>query len=220
MHQGDLDGKKGVYHINAVDEVTQFEVVCTVERISEQYLLPALEQLLETFPFRVLGFHSDNGSEYINQRVTGLLEKLRIEFIKSRSRQSNDNALAESKNGAVVRKQFGYSHIPQRFAALINDFNRQYLNPYINFHRPCFFPETRTDDQSKQRKVYRYETMMTPYDKLKSLPGAEDYLKPGVRFETLDSVAHQISDNQAADRLQKARQTHFKTIQGRALKTG
>ncbi len=37
VHQGDLDGEKGVYHINAVDEVTQFEVVCTVEKISEQY---------------------------------------------------------------------------------------------------------------------------------------------------------------------------------------
>ena len=220
MHQGDLDGKKGVYHINAVDEVTQFEVVCTVEKISEQYLLPALEQLLDTFPFTVLGFHSDNGSEYINKRVAGLLEKLLIEFTKSRSRQSNDNALAESKNGAVIRKLFGYSHIPQRFALLINDFNQQYLNPYLNFHRPCFFPETRTDDQGKQRKVYRYETMMTPYDKLKSLPDAKDYLKPGVRFAILDTLAHQISDNQAADRLQKARQILFKTIHGRTSKTG
>jgi len=220
VHQGDLDGKKGVYHINAVDEVTQFEVVCTVEKISERYLLPALEQLLDTFPFQVLGFHSDNGSEYINKTVAALLEKLRVEFTKSRSRQSNDNALAESKNGAVVRKLFGYSHIPQRFAPLINDFNQQYLNPYLNFHRPCFFPETRTDSKGKQRKVYRYETMMTPYDKLKSLPDAKQHLKPGVCFETLDTVAHRISDNQAADRLQKARQTLFKTIQGRTLRTG
>lgn len=220
VHQGDLDGKKGVYHINAVDEVTQFEVVCTVEKISEHYLLPALEQLLDTFPFTVQGFHSDNGSEYINRRVAELLEKLLIEFTKSRSRQSNDNALAESKNAAVVRKLFGYAHIPQRFAPLINDFNRQYLNPYLNFHRPCFFPETRLDDQGKQRKVYRYETMMTPYDKLKSLPDAKNYLKPDLSFAILDRLAHQINDNQAADRLQKARQTLFKTIHGRIPKTG
>ena len=168
----------------------------------------------------MLGFHSDNGSEYINRRVAELLGKLLIEFTKSRSRQSNDNALAESKNGAVVRKLFGYAHIPQRFALLINDFNQQYLNPYLNFHRPCFFPETRLDDQGKQRKVYRYETMMTPYDKLKSLPKAKDYLKPGFSFAILDQLAHQISDNQAADRLQKARQTLFKTIHGRIPKTG
>ena len=220
VHQGDLDKHKGVYHINAVDEVTQFEVVCTVEKISERYLIPALEQLLETFPFTLLGFHSDNGSEYINKRVAELLEKLLIEFTKSRSRHSNDNALAESKNGAVVRKLFGYEHISQRWAPLINDFNQQYLNPYINFHRPCFFPETRTDDKGKQRKIYRYENMMTPYDKLKSLPKAKDYLKPDVSFEILDKLAHQISDNQAADQLQKARQKLFKTIHGRTLKTG
>ena len=72
VHQGDLDGKKGVYHVNAVDEVTQFEVVCTVEKISEYYLIPILTQLLEAFPFSVLGFRSDNGSEYINKRVAEL----------------------------------------------------------------------------------------------------------------------------------------------------
>jgi transposase InsO family protein len=114
VHQGDLDKRKGVYHINAVDEVTQFETLCTVEKISEHYLIAALQQLLETFPFTVLGFHRDNGSEYINKRVVDLLEKLRIEFIKSRSRQSNDNALVESKNGAVVRKHFGNVPIPRR----------------------------------------------------------------------------------------------------------
>ena len=220
VHQGDLDKRKGVYHINAIDEVTQFEGVCTVEKISEHYLIPALQQLLEGFPFPVLGFHSDNGSEYINKRLTELLEKLLIEFTKSRSRHGNDNALAESKNGAVVRKLFGYTHIPQHWAPLINDFNQQHLNPYINFHRPCFFPETRTDNSGKQRKVYLYENIMTPYDKLKSLRHAKIYLKPRISFEILDKLAHQISDNQAADQLQKARRKLFKTIYEPTLKTG
>lgn len=191
-----------------------------MEKISERYLVPALQQLLDTFPFTVPGFHSDNGSGYINKRVAGLLEKLRIEFTKSRSRHCNDNALAESKNGAVVRKLFGYGPIPQRRAPLINDFNQRYLNPCPNFHRPCFFPETRIDDKGKQRKVYPCENRMTPYDKLKSLPHAKDSLQPGLNFEILDLRAHKISDNQAADRLQRARQILFKTIHGRTPKTG
>jgi len=95
VHQGDLDKKKGVYHINAVDEVTQFEVVCSVEQISEHYLIPVLTQMLAAFPFVLKGFHSDNGSEYINKHVCKLLKKLHIELTKSRSRHSNDNALAE-----------------------------------------------------------------------------------------------------------------------------
>ena len=212
MHQGDLDGEKGVYHINAVDEVTQFEVVVSVERISEVYLIPALEHLLASFPFVIRGFHADNGSEYINRRVARLLEKLRIEFTKSRARHSNDNALVECKNGHVVRKLLGHAHIPQRWAGLLNDFHRQHLNPYVNYHRPCLFPQTVTDKTGKQRKRYPYESLMTPYEKLKSIADAKTYLKPGLSFAILDDVAYRISDNAAADALQQARRTLFTTI--------
>lgn len=217
VHQGDLDGVKGLYHINAVDEVTQFEVVFTVERISEKFLIPALAALLETFPFQILGFHADNGSEYINRRVAELLEKLRIELTKSRPRHCNDNALAESKNAAVVRKILGYCHIPQRFAPQVNRFNQEHLVPYINYHRPCFFPETFTDAKGKQRKRYRYEGMMTPYDKFKSLPNADQFLKPGLSFHSLDDIAYAISDNEAAKRLQQARRQLFESIDERLL---
>ena len=218
VHQGDWDKQKGVYHINAVDEVIQMEMVLSLEKISERYLIPILKQLLADFPLVIQGFHSDNGSEYINKRVAELLEKLRIEFTKSRSRQTNDNALVESKNGHVVRKIFGHGHIPQRWASLINDFNRQHLNPYINYHRPCLFPVIITDSKGKQRKRYPYQSLMTPYEKLKSLPDADQYLKPGITFEILDAIAYQQSDNEAADELQKARRQLFKTIHERETK--
>jgi hypothetical protein len=87
VHQGDQDGLKGVYHINAVDIVTQWELVAAVERISEAYLLPVIALLLEGFPFAIRGFPSDSGSEYINHDVAKLLDKLRVEFTKSRPRQ-------------------------------------------------------------------------------------------------------------------------------------
>jgi len=212
VHQGDQDGVKGVYHINAVDEITQFEVVCTVEKISEHFLIPVLEQLLNTFPFVIKGFHSDNGSEYINKQVAKLLEKLLIEFTKSRARHTNDNALAESKNASIVRKYLGYSHIPQKWAPLMNEFNQTYLNPYINYHRPCFFAEVIVDEKGKQRKRYPYKEMMTPYEKLKSLANTSSYLKAGTTFKQLDEIAFQISDNEAAERLQKARIKLFQTI--------
>ena len=220
VHQGDQDKQKGVYHINAVDEVTQFEVVCTVEKISELYLMPAIEQLLDCFPFVIKGFHSDNGSEYINYKVAKLLSKLLIEFTKSRSRQSNDNAQVESKNGSVIRKLFGYAHIPQRWASLINEFNHKTLFPYINYHRPCFFPKTITDSKGKDKKTYPYECMMTPYDKLKSIENAINYLKPDITFEILDKVALSQNDDQAAEKLQKERSKLFKTINERDLKSG
>lgn len=212
VHQGDLDGCKGVYHINAVDEVTQFEVVVSVEKISEAYLLPALEYLLDAFPFLIINFHSDNGSEYINHTVARLLKKLLIEFTKSRPRHCNDNALAEGKNAAVVRKIYGYSHIPQHHAALLNDFNRTVLNPYVNYHRPCLFPRDHTNNKGKVIKRYDYSDVMTPYEKLKSLENPEQYLKPEMTLTQLDDIAKAMSDNEAADQLQKARQQLFKRI--------
>jgi hypothetical protein len=62
-----------VYHVNAVDEVTQWQVVGATAQISEAYLLPVLEAMLAQFPFRIRGFHSDNGSEFINYTVAKLL---------------------------------------------------------------------------------------------------------------------------------------------------
>lgn len=212
VHQGDLDGIKGVYHINAVDEVTQFESVCSVERISELYLIPVLEALLTQFPFVIVGFHTDNGSEYINKRVANLLNKLLIELTKSRARHTNDNALAESKNASIVRKQLGYMHIPQKWAPLVNEFLLNHLNPYVNYHRPCFFPETTTDSKGKRLKKYPYKKMMTPYEKLKSLHDAESYLKPGWSFQALDAMAYGVTDNQAAQQLNEARTKLFQTI--------
>jgi len=131
--------------------------------------------LLEQFPFVILGFHADNGSEYINRFVAELLEKLLIELTKSRPRTSNDNALVEGKNGAVVRKIFGHHHIPQHFAGPVNAFNRACLNPHLNFHRSCLYAKTVTDHRGKQKKKYPDELMNTPYEKLKSLDAASSY---------------------------------------------
>jgi hypothetical protein len=194
-------------------QILPFEAVATCERISEAYLIPVLEELLHSFPFIIRGFHTDNGSEYINRHVAEMLNKLLIEEqTKSRARHSNDNAQAESKNGSIVRKHLGYSHIPQRFARLVNDFCREHLNPYINFHRPCLFAETITDAKGRQRKRYPYQLMMTPYEKLKSLADATLFLKPEISFEHLDALARAISDNDAAQQLNDARATLFKLI--------
>jgi len=212
VHQGDQDGEKGVYHINAVDEVTQMEVICAVEKISEQYLIPVLAMLIEFFPFNIKGIHTDNGSEYINHTVARLLQKLLIELTKSRARHCNDNALVEGKNGAIIRKHLGYIHIPQRYAPHINQFYQQHLTPYINYHRPCYFAVTVIDAKGKARKKYPYDQMMTPYEKLKALPNASSYLKSGMSFMLLDQVAMQDSDLAAAQKMQQARKELFAGI--------
>ena len=216
VHQGDLDGVKGVYHINVVDEVTQYQHVGTVRAISEAFLIPVLESLIEAFPFKINGFHADNGSEYINRRVAELLNKLHVgDFTKSRARRSNDNALVESKNASVIRKWLGYGHIPAHLAEPVNVFNRQWLSPFLNHHRPCLFPTEVTDEKGRVRKRYRDADVMTPYEKLKSLDDAERYLRPGIAFEQLDAVAHAMSDLEAVRALNRARADLFAFIDER-----
>ncbi len=216
VHQGDQDGVKGVFHINAVDCVTQWELVATCEKISEAYLLPVIETLLAGFPFRILGFHADNGSEYINHKVARLLDKLSAEFTKSRPRHSNDNGLAETKNGAVIRKHLGYAHIPQHNATQVNAWCAEFLNPYLNYHRPCLFPESVTDAKGKTRKRYPQRLIMTPCEKLLSLPEVSRFLHPGVTPETLRANANAMSDNEAADAMNQARQRLFLSIHKRS----
>jgi transposase InsO family protein len=207
VHQGDQDGVKGVYHINAVDEVTQWEVVGSVEQISEAFLIPVLEAMLAQFPFRIRGFHSDNGSEFINHLVAKLLNKLLIEQTKSRPRHSNDNGLAETKNAAVVRKQMGYTHIAAAHAAAIGDFFKEHLNPYLNFHRPCGVPERIVNAKGKEKRVYRWYA--TPWEILRQLPDVASHLKAEWTIALLDQQAQAKSDTQAAAEMQEAKRKLF-----------
>ena len=210
VHQGDLDKEKGVYHINLVDEVTQWEIVGCVEGISEQFLTPLLEALLELFPFKILGFHSDNGSEYINHIVADLLNKLVIEQTKSRSRRTNDNALVESKNGAVIRKYMGYAHIPRTYAEAVNRFYRLHMDEYLNFHRPCGFATRKIDIRGKEKKIY--DIYLTPFERLRTIKQVEEYLKPGVTIQKLEEISRKESDNACAERLQNAKRKLLEII--------
>jgi transposase InsO family protein len=205
VHQGDWDGAKGVYHINAVDAVTQWQVVGCASKISEAYLLPVLKAMLAQFPFTLLGFHADNGSEYINHRVANLLEKLHAEFTKSRACRSQDNALVEGKNGAVIRKLIGYGHIAGEHAEAIGEFYARHLNPYLNLHRPCGFATVSLDERGKRRRQYKLEDYRTPLEKLKSLERAEQYLKPGLSLAELEREALAMSDTACARQMSAAK---------------
>ena len=205
VHQGQHDGKPGVYHINAVDTVTQWEVVGCVETICETHLAPVLESLLHQFPFRILGFHSDNGSEFINHTVAHLLNKLLIEFTKSRAYRTTDNAQVEGKNGAVVRKHIGYGPIGSQHAAAWQKFYTAYFNPHLNYHRPCGFATVTTDRRGKRQRRYRADDYRTPYEKLMSLKKRQQYLKPGIKADLLARQSQQCSDTEAALRMQKAK---------------
>ena len=157
--------------------------------------------------FRILGFPCDNGSAYIHARVAKLLNKLLIEFTKSRPYRPTDHALVEGKNGAVIRKHLGYGAIPAAHAEPLQKFYTAHFNPYLNFHRPCGFATIHCAANGKRRRVYPANDYRTPDEKLVSLPQWKRFLKPGVTAERLDrrSLAH--TDHEAARQMQKAKNT-------------
>jgi transposase InsO family protein len=210
VHQGDFEKEKGVYHINLVDEVTQWEVIVAVEQLIEASVEPALEAAFSLFPFRIRNFHSDNGSEYINDIVQQFLRRFVVKQTKSRPRHSNDNGLAETKNGAIIRKHMGYRHIPQPYASRINMFYSGHLIPYLNFHRPCAFPEVTVLPNGK--KIVRYKEYKTPLKKLLSLDNPEQYLRAGITFDDLRRQASKKLPNQAAEDMQEAKRKLFSII--------
>jgi transposase InsO family protein len=211
VHQGDQDGRKGLYHINAVDQVTQWEIVAAASQISELWLLPVLEAMLAQFPFVIRSFHSDNGSEFINYNVARLLGKLLIEQTKSRAHHTGDNGLVESKNGAIIRKHIGHGHIDAQHAEAMDQFHRQYLNPYVNFHRPCAVPKILTEANGKRRRVY--ERWATPFELFREVHSCESYLQPHVTLGELDRLALVQSDTEAALDMQRAKRKLFRGFQ-------
>jgi hypothetical protein len=205
VHQGQKDGKPGVYYINSVDTVTQWQNIGCVETISEMHMIPVLEAILHQFPFRIIGFHCDNGSEFLNYQVAKMLGKLLVEFTKSRAYKTTDNALVEGKNGAVVRKHIGYGFIASEHAEALQKFFTSQFNPYLNFHRPCGFAVLVKGARGRIKRRYPADHYRTPFEKLSSLENWPQFLKPGTTEAFLCSQALQRSDTEAAKQMQKAK---------------
>lgn len=206
----DTVNQRDIYHINAVDEITQWEVLVAVPVISEICMIPALSILLDQFPFVIFNFHSDRGGEAINYLVASFLQRLLINQTKSRARHPNDNALVETKNGSVVRKNMGWEHIHQQFTDDFTHYYQQWFNPYLNFHRPCAFPTVEKDERGKTIKVYRI--YQTPYEAFKGIPEAHTFLKPEQSFMKLDTIAYKNSDNEFAELMRNEERKLFEKV--------
>ena len=193
----DVVHQRDVYHINSVDEITQWEVVVCIPQISEVCMIPALLEMFKQYPFAIFNFHSDRGGENINYQVAYLLEKERIKQTKSRSRHCNDNALVETKNGSVIRKNMGWQHINQNLSDRVNKYYKNFFNPYLNFHRPCGFPTIEVDDKGRKKRIYH--SYLPPYEALKGITEGHKFLKPNISFEKLDKIAYRYSDNEFAE---------------------
>ena len=82
----------------------------SIRNNASQWIVQAASQLQQRFPFELRVFDSDNGSEFINHRVSNWLQQDDIEQTRSRLYRKNDQAKADSKNNQVVGKHAFYWH--------------------------------------------------------------------------------------------------------------
>ena len=180
---------EGLYHINAVDCLTQWQVVASVQTLSEAHLLPVIEQMLEQFPFVILGFHADNprGRGPAPSAASTSTTWWRDCWTSCASSSpaaaratAVDNGLAETRNGAVVRNEFGYAHIPQRHAARLQHLLLRAPEPVPELPPavPVLDRRRRPEEaRALSKRVYRPRDAMTPLDKLTSLAEANRGLR-------------------------------------------
>ena len=139
-----------------------------------------------------------------------LLGKLLIEQTRSRPHRSGDNGLVEAKNGAIIRKHIGYGYISPQHAQAMDQFYREHLNPYVNFHRPCAVPEVLTQANGKRRRIY--SRWATPFELLRESPHGDSCLRPAITFAELErfatlrqlSILHRSGAGPAAGQAQTA----------------
>ncbi len=184
----ELKALRGLYHLELVDEVTMFRFVASVERLDAPCLAPVLQDLLEAFPFAIRSFHSGHGSGQGDAGVAALLQALYADGVARACRGAGSVPVASSRG--LTRR--------------VNGFTRNVLVPYLNYHRLRFFPVEQVDGTGRVRRCYRDLDVMTPYERLKSLPEAAACLRPGVTFARLDAVATAVSDSEAARTVNEA----------------
>jgi hypothetical protein len=150
-----------------MDTVTQWQIVGCVETIPEAAFCSRGWKLCGTSSPRIRRFHCDNGPEFLNHTVAKLLNKLLVEFTKSRAYRTTDNALVEGKNRAVICKQIGYGSIAEH-ADAFQQFYTADRNPSWNFHRPCGSATIRSDARGKRKRIYPHQDYCPPYEKLRA----------------------------------------------------
>ena len=219
----DPHGRPGYLRIDTVHQETEMrqgvvshqrrgsshamQVVGATPHISEAWLLPVLEAMLEQFPFRIPAAFIPT-----MQRVHQLSSFRFIEQTPDRADQVAATSFRRQRLGGVQERvgdsqTSGWTHIASRHADAVNQFHRQHLNPYLNFHRPCGIAELRTLARGKIKRVYRQWD--TPWDILRSLPDWETSLRAEVDATALQLQASAHSDTDAAVAMQQAKRDLF-----------
>ena len=180
-HDGGEAGGDHCYTLTSTDPATGWSEPRAVRNKAGRWTTEALEWIEAHSPIPVQGWHSDNGTEFLNAHMERHCEAGGFEFTRSRFYKKNDNCYAEQKNDAVVRRWVGYLRYEgEQHCALLNELYDT-LRVLVNF----FYPQRRLIEKqrigSKVRK--RYDTPKTPYQRVMACEVVDEQRKAALRAQ-------------------------------------
>jgi hypothetical protein len=145
-------------------------------------IVKQLRSIEKSLPFPLLGFDSDNGSEFLNQKVLMhfLGRQTPVQFTRSRAYKKDDNAHVEQKNWTHVRQWFGYDRLDNH--EVIDALNDIYENEWRIFHN-FYSPSVKllSKERVGSKNIKKFDAPKTPYQRVMESSYVSDYAKSGLQ---------------------------------------
>jgi hypothetical protein len=186
-HNGGNPHGQFIHTLTLTDIASGWTECVSLIRKSDEEVVAAIAKVRKCLPMPLLGLDTDNGSEFINHRLSDYCKNEEITFTRSRVFKSNDQAHVEEKNGSVVRRFVGHRRFEgKRLHQLMTDLY-ELTRLFVNYFQPSSKLESKNRDGGHVTK--RYDKARTPCQRLLELEicGA---IKEKLRntFEKLDPV--------------------------------
>lgn len=184
-----------IYSVNMVDILTGWTIQRAVWGKGQTGVKEAIISMENTLPFRILGFDTDNGSEFLNWHLISYFKnrKHKVNFTRSRPYEKNDNAHIEEKNWTVVRRYLGYERFETlEILSLLNELYKGVWYKYINY----FLPSVKLKDKQRigSKIIKRYDKAKTPLERLLESKEIKNEIKVKLSKEKERMNPYLISD--------------------------
>jgi len=170
-----------IQSVNFTDIATGWMEMVAVKNKAQRWVFAGIKAIKKRLPFPILGFDSDNGSEFINDELLRYCEKQHITFTRSRPYRKNDSCYIEQKNWSVIRRTVGYGRYDtDKELRLLNKLYG-YLRLYVNFFQPVRKLVKKERIGSRIKK--RYDVAQTPYRRVLACPDISEEIKMKLKRE-------------------------------------
>jgi len=160
-HDGGQSRGDFIQSLNFTDIATGWDEMVAVKNKAQRWVFEGIKEIRDRLPFPILGFDSDNGSEFINDELIRYCEREQITFTRARPYRKNDSCFIEQKNWSVIRRTVGYGRYDTEEELRVLNQLYSNLRLYVNFFQPVRKLIQKERFGSRIKKYY--DIAQTPY---------------------------------------------------------